>query len=482
MGLGRNVHLPHGIFFAAQRLRHDGTSQLKPLRSRPALCEDERAPQAGRLNNAAIQNRRGIGYKFRYMGLTTILMLLIPLGYLMGSIPFGLLVGLAKGKDPRLHGSGNIGAPTSDAFSAPAISCWSFSWTHSRGRFPRARGRPLGPCPGPVAQLASLSAVADLGICRRVGNMFCPFLHFKGGKGVATSFGVALGLFPYLTLPGLIGIAVWGIVLAAKRYVSLASITAAVAFLAAYVGIGLLCHWHPFGQQWPLLMFALVVVVILILRHGGNIARLLAGTEHRIGHKKKVDSAAPVVVGESAAARLGLAEVRPRGRGCCPAYWGFELPSHAAGAAISLRRSLGPKNRQRFCLDHGPETLATKAVNFVGTIVLAWWLSKSDFALAAKAPALVVFANLIQEAGLQQVLIHRQAEFARWANGAFWMSLATGLLGMTVMLLLAYPAEIFFHAPRLGALIIVLAIRRAVPGPGHGPQRPIAKPTAPSNF
>ena len=163
-------------------------------------------------------------------------------------------------------------------------------------------------------------------------------------------------------------------------------------------------------------MFAVVVVVILILRHGGNIARLLAGTEHRIGHKKKVDSAAPVVVGESAAARLSSAEVRPRGRGCCPAYWGFELPSHAAGAAISLRRSLGPKNRQRFCLDHGPDPGPPPRPSILWEPSFWPGGEQKRFRPGGQSAVPVVFANLIQEAGLQEVLIHRQAEFARWAT------------------------------------------------------------------
>ena len=159
-------------------------------------------------------------------------------------------MGLAKGKDLCLHGSGNIGATNVGRIFGTRYFVLVFLLQWTQGGASRARGRPLGPMPRSSRPIGkSICCGWPREFAAVLGHMFCPFLHFKGGKGVATSFGVALGLFPDRTLPGLIGIAVWGIVLAAKRYVLLASITAAVAFLAAYVGIGLLCHWHPFGQR-----------------------------------------------------------------------------------------------------------------------------------------------------------------------------------------------------------------------------------------
>lgn len=105
------------------------------------------------------------------------------------------------------------------------------------------------------------------------------------------------------------------------------------------------------------------------------------------------------------------------------------------------------------------QTVVTKVVNFVSTIVLAKLLLQSDFGVAGTAFAIATFANLIQEAGLQQILIHRQAEFGKQANAAFWMSVATGLLGGTLMSVLALPAARFCHAPQLAGLMLVLAIR-----------------------
>ena len=105
------------------------------------------------------------------------------------------------------------------------------------------------------------------------------------------------------------------------------------------------------------------------------------------------------------------------------------------------------------------QTVATKGVNFIGTIVLARLLLPSHFGLGAMALGLVVFANLIQECGLQQILVHRHAEFARWANAGFWMSVVTGLLGAVVMAAIALPAARYFHAPQLAGLMLVLAIR-----------------------
>jgi glycerol-3-phosphate acyltransferase PlsY len=115
--------------------------------------------------------------------------------------------------------------------------------------------------------------------------MFSLFLKFKGGKGVATSAGVALGLFPYFTYPGLAGLALWIILFKATRYVSVASIAAAILFPIAYVAIGLASGWDVFGQQLWLLVFACLIALMIVLRHRANIARLRAGTENRFGKK-----------------------------------------------------------------------------------------------------------------------------------------------------------------------------------------------------
>jgi len=120
--------------------------------------------------------------------------------------------------------------------------------------------------------------------CCVFGHNWSIYLGFKGGKGVATSLGILLGYWPYLSLPGLAGLATWGLVLAASRYVSAASIIAAAAFPFYVVIFG---TW----QQWPtsrtvlLAGFCAVMASLIIIRHRANIKRLLAGTEPKIGGK-----------------------------------------------------------------------------------------------------------------------------------------------------------------------------------------------------
>jgi glycerol-3-phosphate acyltransferase PlsY len=124
-----------------------------------------------------------------------------------------------------------------------------------------------------------------VGAAAVLGHMFSLFLGFKGGKGVSSSAGVMLGLVPYFTLPGLLGVGVFLIVFKASRYVSLASMVSAMAFPIIYVAIALGMDWHPFGAQLPLLIFSILIPVMIVYRHRANIARLRAGTESRVGNR-----------------------------------------------------------------------------------------------------------------------------------------------------------------------------------------------------
>src|SRR5437879_8025549 len=103
------------------------------------------------------------------------------------------------------------------------------------------------------------------------------------------------------------------------------------------------------------------------------------------------------------------------------------------------------------------QTVGSKLVNTVGQIVLAWLLSPEDFGLVGLAYTVTAFAGLIQQAGLREILIHRQAHFGRWANPAFWMSLTLGCVGAAAMLGLAPVAAWMYDDRRLIGLILVLA-------------------------
>jgi len=211
--------------------------------------------------------------------------LLIPAAYLAGSIPFGLLIGLAKGIDVRTAGSKNIGAS-----NVGRLLGRRYFWAV----FLLDAGKAL--IPMLVASLAVNRAVrvADapldagvyglwmaVGLASIVGHMFSVFLRFGGGKGVATTAGALLGLWPYLTLPALVMLAVFVVVFRSTRYISLGSIAAALTFPVSYIGLGLALNWRPFGPQWPFTLFSLLVAALVTYKHRSNIARLRAGTENR---------------------------------------------------------------------------------------------------------------------------------------------------------------------------------------------------------
>jgi len=202
--------------------------------------------------------------------------------YLIGSIPFGLILAKAHGKDLRKIGSGNIGATNLARALGRKWGYVCFALDTLKGLLPMIAVAVIAGRPNEPALLAWWLAV---GVAAILGHVFPAFLRFKGGKGVATSFGVALGLWPYFTLGALVALAVWIGTVLIWRYVSLASICAAVTFpLVLFVGILVVPAWTPAGL-WPLLIAAIAIPVLVIVRHRENIKRLVAGTESKIHGK-----------------------------------------------------------------------------------------------------------------------------------------------------------------------------------------------------
>jgi glycerol-3-phosphate acyltransferase PlsY len=212
------------------------------------------------------------------------LLILIAVAYLVGSIPFGLLVGWMKGVDVRTVGSGNIGASNVGRLLGRKFFFIVMFLDLLKSLLPMLAASWLtaGAVPSPRLYVLIL-LVGFAAIC---GHMFSVFLKFKGGKGVATSTGVLLGLWPFYTLPGLVTIGVFIALFFATRFISVGSLGAAVTFPIAYLAFALGMHWHPFGGQSPLLVFAVVISALVIYKHRSNIARLRAGTENRMGRAK----------------------------------------------------------------------------------------------------------------------------------------------------------------------------------------------------
>ncbi len=215
---------------------------------------------------------------------------LILLSYLCGAVPFGLLVGRLKGVDVRTKGSCNIGATNVGRVLGRPYGILVFVLDGLKGFLPVTLGRlllfgaaadsrPAGPGYLPYL-LWVLAAVACV-----LGHMFPVYLKFKGGKGVATSLGVGLGIYPYYTLAGLAALTLWAVVLWVGRYVSVSSIVAVTAFPVIFALLAILNRdrWGGFSVLWPLQVFGIVIAALVVYRHRSNIGRLLAGTEPKIG-------------------------------------------------------------------------------------------------------------------------------------------------------------------------------------------------------
>ncbi|MCF7957328.1 MAG: glycerol-3-phosphate 1-O-acyltransferase PlsY [Phycisphaerae bacterium] len=209
-------------------------------------------------------------------------------GYLTGAIPFGFLIGKIHGVDVREHGSGNIGATNVGRVLGRQWGILCFFIDVGKGLLPTLYAghylrTVLEVAPGSPMLFSGQMAWLLVAACCVLGHMFSVYLKFTGGKGVATSLGVVLGIWPYFTMTGVLVFAVWVAMWGTWRYVSLASIGAAVAFP---VGLALLTWripaWH-FGELVPLFVFSGLMALLVIVRHRTNIKRLLAGTESRGG-------------------------------------------------------------------------------------------------------------------------------------------------------------------------------------------------------
>jgi glycerol-3-phosphate acyltransferase PlsY len=209
-------------------------------------------------------------------------LILIIMSYLLGSIPFGLIIARAHGKDLRLEGSGNTGATNVSRVLGKKWAWLCFVLDVLKGLIPMLVARHLITLPATSPQLAIWLAVGCVAI---FGHIFPVYLKFKGGKGVATSLGVVLGLWPYYTICGLVAFAVWIIVVLIWRYVSLASIAAAITFpVCLTAAVAVVPDWQ-FGNLWPLFIVATLMPVLVILRHRANIKRLIEGTESKVLQK-----------------------------------------------------------------------------------------------------------------------------------------------------------------------------------------------------
>jgi acyl phosphate:glycerol-3-phosphate acyltransferase len=199
------------------------------------------------------------------------------LAYLIGAIPFGyLVVKLKTGQDVRTLGSGNIGATNVARVLGGPWFVPVFILDFLKGFAPVFWGAPWVAARWPDGPRLPMLLAVLFGTLAMLGHMFPIYLGFRGGKGVATVAGL---LFAMNWIAAAIGLGVWLLVFLPTRYVSLASIAGAIA-------VPIAAH---FSAHDPIQTgFFAAAGLLVIVRHRGNIQRLLAGTESRFGKPKNI--------------------------------------------------------------------------------------------------------------------------------------------------------------------------------------------------
>jgi acyl phosphate:glycerol-3-phosphate acyltransferase len=203
--------------------------------------------------------------------------ILIALGsYLLGSIPFGYLAGRIRGVDLRTKGSGNIGATNALRVLGKSWGYAVFSCDFLKGLLPVLLAGLWGTYAGIFPASAPGAAAA---LCALLGHSFPVWLGFKGGKGIASSAGVMVALFPAAFL---VCVGVWILLFTTTRYVSVASIGGAVT-----LPVSVLALFLTHRADWLALVVSVLMCFLAIWRHRSNIERLRAGTEPRFERKGK---------------------------------------------------------------------------------------------------------------------------------------------------------------------------------------------------
>ena len=212
-----------------------------------------------------------------------------------GSIPFGPIVARAHGVDLRTVGSGNIGATNVGRALGRGWGILVYVLDAAKGAIPvllaGSMANILGKQPEDMAP-GELWGWLTLPVAAVLGHMFSPWMGFKGGKGVATGSGAMLAVWPVLTGPVVVAIGLWALVLAVTRMVSVASVVAAIAIpmTVAFSSISRTGDGTPDGSMplehaVPAIVVTGAVAALVVWKHRGNMQRVLAGTESKVGKK-----------------------------------------------------------------------------------------------------------------------------------------------------------------------------------------------------
>ncbi|HEY6419483.1 MAG TPA: glycerol-3-phosphate 1-O-acyltransferase PlsY [Candidatus Binataceae bacterium] len=197
--------------------------------------------------------------------------ILLVAAYLIGSIPFGVIVGRMRGFDPRAVGSGNIGMTNVARAGGASAAALTFAGDMLKGAIPVVFARAAG---------FSVPVVAWTAFAAFIGAIYSVFLKFRGGKGISAALGVWIAIAP---LAVLFALAAFGIAFAVFRIMSVASLTAAIVMPPAVAMLGL---------PRPYLLLAIVITALVLLRHQENIRRLIRGEEPTFKPKGRPEHAA----------------------------------------------------------------------------------------------------------------------------------------------------------------------------------------------
>lgn len=196
--------------------------------------------------------------------------------YLIGGIPFGLLIGLwVKGVDIRNYGSGNLGATNAGRVLGRKLGYTVLALDALKGFLPLFVVQCVYGWLGVNSAFGISALLSACGSAAILGHVFPAYLKFKGGKGVATSIGVLMAIQPW---PGICGFTVFGVVLVASRYVSLGSMCAA----ASVPLFGMLLTKDAFGANFPYILFEIIMAAVVVIRHRSNFVKIRAGKERKI--------------------------------------------------------------------------------------------------------------------------------------------------------------------------------------------------------
>jgi glycerol-3-phosphate acyltransferase PlsY len=238
------------------------------------------------------------------------LLVIMAIAYLLGSIPTGLLIARARGVDIRKHGSGNIGATNVWRVMGWRVGLTCFALDMLKGFVPSliasafaTRGFSAWPPPTLRDLDAAMLNLGPLvvGGAAMIGHVFPVWLKFKGGKGVATGFGALLGVWPVVTVAMVGALTIWAVTTRVTRMVGVSSVVAAFMTPVLVVVAPTIARWlRLFPPQsvhrgrnaagfddgvlvWPYVLLTAALALVVVIRHRGNIARSLKGTEPKIG-------------------------------------------------------------------------------------------------------------------------------------------------------------------------------------------------------